>query len=218
MTTLPKVLLCKLNALAEGHPEAEVRALRLLAVALSQDVTPTAPGPDATQDSTSIPSNTSGSLPILNQPAVGPPGEQQVNQVAQDSSQTPGPLNMLDPSLMLTSTPTNGAPFVLQDNTLICNIEQPDPLIQVQVKDAVGQPVPSVELVVLWEDGQDHFFTGLQPELGLGYGDFLMSPGTVYSVQLANGGQAVNDLTASECVAEDGSQYWGSWMLTFTQP
>jgi hypothetical protein len=206
------------RALAEGHPEAEVRALSLLAVALSQEVTPIAPSSDATQDSTSKPINTPSSLPILNQPAIDPPGEQQVNQVAQDSSQTPGPLNILDPSPMVTSTPTSGAPFVLQDSTLICNIEQSDPLIQVQVKDAAGQPVPSVELVVLWEDGQDHFFTGLQPELGLGYGDFLMTPGTVYSIRLANGGQAVNNLTASECVAEDGSQYWGSWMLTFTQP
>ena len=36
-------------------------------------------------------------------------------------------------------------------------------------------PYPSVELVVTWDEGEDHFFTGLQPELGLGYGDFLMT-------------------------------------------
>lgn len=100
----------------------------------------------------------------------------------------------------------------------MCNIDQPDPLIQVEVKDAGGQPIPGVELVVTWEQGEDHFFTGLQPELGVGYGDFLMTPNVVYSVHLADGGQEANDLTATECVAEDGSRYWGSWLLTFIQP
>jgi hypothetical protein len=207
------------RALAEGHPEAEVKALSLLALALSQGVTPTASGPDATQESTSSPGgNAASSLPILNEPAISTGSEQQLNAVPPAGLPTPSPSNMLILSQTLTSTPTAGVQFVLQDSTLICNIDQPDPLIQVNVRDAAGQPVPGVELEVLWEDGQDHFFTGLQPELGLGYGDFLMTPGTVYSVRLAKGGQEVNNLTASECVADDGSHYWGSWMLTFMQP
>lgn len=101
---------------------------------------------------------------------------------------------------------------------MVCNIQQPTPLIQVDVLDAAGQPVPSMEVLVTWEGGQDHFFTGLQPELSLGYGDFAMAPGTVYSIHLADGGELVNDLTPVECTAGDGSKYWGSWYLVFVQP
>jgi hypothetical protein len=207
------------RALAEGRPEAEVKALSLLALALSQGVTPTASSPGATPEPTSSPGgNAASSLPIINEPVDSTSSEQQLNAVTPTGLQTPSISNTLILSTTATSAPTAGAPFALQDSTLICNIDQPDPLIQVEVKDAAGQPVPSLELVVTWEDGQDHFFTGLKPELGLGYGDFLMTPGTIYSVRLGNGGQAVNDLTASECVADDGSRYWGSWMLTFIQP
>ena len=75
-----------------------------------------------------------------------------------------------------------------------------------------------IELVVTWDEGENHFFTGLKPELGLGYADFVMTPSVVYSVRLADGGQPVNDLTAAECQAEDGSRFWGSWLLIFVQP
>ncbi len=59
-----------------------------------------------------------------------------------------------------------------------------------EILDAAEQPVPSVELVVTWDGGEDHFFTGLKPELGLGYADFVMTPEVVYSIRLADGGQA----------------------------
>jgi hypothetical protein len=87
----------------------------------------------------------------------------------------------------------------------------------VEIQDAAEQPVPSIELVVIWDGGEDHFFTGLKPELSLGYADFLMTPGVVYSLRLVDGGQTVNDLTAAECLSDDGSRYWGSWILTFIQ-
>jgi hypothetical protein len=109
-------------------------------------------------------------------------------------------------------------PFALQETRLVCNTDQPVPLIQVDIKDAAGQPVPSVEIVVTWEGGEDHFFTGLQPELGLGYGDFTMRPDVVYSIHMPGGDPLVDDLTAAECVSEDESRYWGSWFLTFIQP
>ena len=101
---------------------------------------------------------------------------------------------------------------------MVCNISQPSPLIQVELRDAAGQPVPSVEVFVTWQVGQDHFFTGLHPGLDLGYGDFAMAPDSVYSIHLADGGPAVSDLSAAECEAEDGSRYWGSWYLVFVQP
>jgi hypothetical protein len=88
----------------------------------------------------------------------------------------------------------------------------------VEVQDASGQPVPGIEVVVTWEGEEEHFFTGLKPELGLGYADFVMTPDVVYTLQLAAGGQPANDITAAKCLSEDGDRYWGSWMLKFIQP
>jgi hypothetical protein len=114
-------------------------------------------------------------------------------------------------------SPTQGSGLILLETRLICNPDQAQPLIQIQVQDAAGQPVPSIELVVTWEGGEDRFYTGLKPELGLGYADFLMMPEVLYSLRLAEGGQAINDISAAECLLEDGDRYWGSWLFTFTQ-
>ncbi len=189
------------RALADGRPEAEIRALSLLATALAKNTIPSASTPASPIQATS-----------------NPAAAQQETKPSNDMSQTTIPSSTSLPLPTSISPPNSGTPFILQDSKLVCNIDQPDPLIQVEVKDAGGQPIPGVELVVTWEQGEDHFFTGLQPELGVGYGDFLMTPNVVYSVHLADGGQEANDLTATECVAEDGSRYWGSWLLTFIQP
>ncbi len=189
------------RALANGRPDAEVRALSLLATALAQN---------------SIPSAPTQATPI--QSTSNPAAAQQENSPSIAVLPTAVPSTPSPPLSTAISHPISGTPFILQDSKLVCNIDQPDPLIQVEVLDADSQPIPGVELVVTWEEGEDHFFTGLQPELGVGYGDFLMTPNVVYNVQLVDGSQDANDLTASECVAEDGSRYWGSWMLTFIQP
>jgi hypothetical protein len=107
---------------------------------------------------------------------------------------------------------------VLRDTQLVCNPDQTQPLIQVEVADTAGEPAPGVELVVTWNEGEDHFFTGLKPELGLGYADFTMTPDVVYSLQFAEGEPVINDLTAAQCLSQDETKYWGSWLLTFTQP
>jgi hypothetical protein len=189
------------RALAEGQPEAVIRALSLLASALVQNGIPASPSLD-----TLIPSTTS------------PDSSQEENAPPSNTLQTLVPSTPPGALPTSISSPPPGIAFVLQDSSLICNIDQPDPLIQVEVQDAAGQPLPGIELTVSWAEGVDAFFTGLQPELGLGYGDFLMTPNVVYSVRPADGGQEVNDLIATECVADDGSRYWGSWMLTFIQP
>ncbi len=100
----------------------------------------------------------------------------------------------------------------------MCNPNLGGALIQVEARDAAGQPVPGVEILVLWDGNEDRFFTGLKPELGLGYADFTMTPGVTYLLRLAEGGQPVPDLTPSECDREDGERYWGSWLLVFVQP
>jgi hypothetical protein len=199
------------QALAEGHPEAEVSALGILAMALGEGATPVALSSSTQQVVNPTLSITAASpTPILNQLTSSPT---QTNTVPE-----PRATNTVIPTNTTTSTPTVGAAFLLQETRLICNPDQSEPFIQIEIQDAAGQPVPSIELVVTWDGGEEHFFTGLKPELGLGYADFLMTPEVVYSLRQTEGGKVVNDLTAAECLLEDGSRSWGSWMLTFIQP
>ena len=199
------------QALAEGHPEAEVSALGVLAMVLGEGATPVALSSSTQQVVNPTLSITAASpTPILNQLTSSPT---QTNTVPE-----PRATNTVIPKNTATSTPTVGAAFLLQETRLICNPDQSEPFIQIEIQDAAGQPVPSIELVVIWDGGEEHFFTGLKPELGLGYADFLMTPEVVYSLRQAEGGNVVNDLAAAECLLEDGSRSWGSWMLTFIQP
>ena len=207
------------RALADGRPEGEVRALGILAMALAGGISPQATTIATSQILIDTPTNPAGtSTPLLIQPTASPSTSPQLNPSQTSTVPGQGPTDTIQPTRTATSTPTQGAPFMLFETELVCNPDQTQPLIQVEVRDAAGQPVPSIELVVAWDAGEDHFFTGLQPELGLGYADFLMTPEVVYSLRLSAGGQAVEDLTAAECLTEDGNHYWGSWMLRFIQP
>ena len=91
------------------------------------------------------------------------------------------------------------------------------PLLQAVILDAQGTPVPGAEVIVVWDTGQDHFFTGLKPEFGLGYGDFTMSAGVSYTLQITGSSQWVTGLVAEACESDGGVKYWGTWLLTFVQ-
>jgi hypothetical protein len=207
------------QALAEGRPEAEVKALGSLAMALNQGLTPEVPSIVSTPMVTnSLPTEPGTATPLLIQPTATPSSSPQLNPILETAIVSPEPSNTPQPTRTPVPTATPGAPFVLQTTTLACNPNQSEPLIQVEILDAAGQPVPGIELVVTWDGGEDHFFTGLKSELGMGYGDFVMTPDVVYTVQLAEGGEPENDLSAAECVSEDGERFWGSWMLKYIQP
>ena len=204
------------QALAEGRPEIEVQALGRLAVALGQGPAPVAASPVAPSTQVSptlmLPSPTA----LLASPTVSDSPQPTLTPIS--TLRTPQPTHTPLPTLSPTPTPTLGAPFVLQDVTLVCNPNLQVPRLEVEVRDAAGQPVPSVELVVAWSAGEESFFTGLKPELGLGYADYDMTAGTVYTLRLAQGGQPVENLTPVECAAEDGSRFWGGWLVLFVQP
>ena len=180
------------QAHAEGHPIEEVQALNSLSLALAGVATPVSTSLPPDPVYTSLPATSAASpTPLISEPTE--------SQEATNLSPTPG------------------GPFELQETRLICNTNQPSPLIQVDFNDAAGRPVPNIEVFITWEGGEDHFFTGLQPELGLGYGDYVMTPDIVYSVSLYKGGQVTSELTPTECNADDGSSYWGVWYLRFVQ-
>jgi hypothetical protein len=177
------------SRLAEGQPEAEVLALAQLAAVLGQR-----PIPGAATDRAEI-------TPTSPLPTVSP---------------TPSPTATRTPTPMPTATP--GAPFRLTEQEQVCDLRLGEAQIQVRALDAAGEGVAGVELLVIWDAGQDRFFTGLKPELGAGYADFTMQPGVTYTLQLRDGDRPIAGLNAPDCVDESGVSFAGSWLLTFQQP
>lgn len=212
------------QAPAEGRSQAEVLSLGQLAVALGATLpattaqtgatatltsqVDTTPSPTSLPSSTILPTKTAAT-PSTSMPSLTP---------TPTSTPTQSPLATFTPLPTRTPTATPGSPFVLQDRDFVCDRALAQPLIQIQVLDAAEQPIPGVEIVVGWDGGQDRFFTGLKPEMGLGYADFLMVPDVDYTLRLTEGGQVVSDLSAAECETAVGERYWGAWSLIFVQP
>lgn len=217
------------RTLAEGKSPQEAQTLGLLALALGQglptantaassvqftpSLSPVGTLPSSLPFATSIASpQTTASPPSGNIPITPTEMLQKTSPVVSTAFPTGTPLPTRTP------TPTPAAPFILLERTFICDQNLSAPLIQVIAKDGEGQEVPGVEFIVSWEGGEEHFFSGLKPELGLGYADFSMTPGVTYTLHLMDGGQPISDLTAAECESESGSRFWGSWLLVFAQP
>jgi hypothetical protein len=87
------------------------------------------------------------------------------------------------PTLLPTATPV--PTFVLVEQAELCADPGQPGLITVRVRDGGGRELPGVQILGSWTGGQDRFWTGLRPELGAGYADFQMAPGTSYDVSLA---------------------------------
>lgn len=196
----------------------EARALGLLAASLGQ-TSPTIDPNAQSSPAILIAETESSSLQTTPTTAVKLPGSgtnESLSTLTTQLTTIPGDNSVSPPTQTPTLTP--GASFVLQSSELVCDTELEEALIQVLVQDAAGQPVPGVEIVVNWEGGENHFFTGLIPELGLGYADFNMTAGTTYTLRLAEGGQPITGITPTECQGEEENNYWGSWRLIFSQP
>lgn len=174
--------------LAADLPGSEAQSLALLAAALGER-----PAPAVT------PTAVEGGVSLTPRP-----------------TRTPTPTSPPLPTRTPTATP--GAPFQLLSRDSDCDPDRAEALLIVEVEDAAGNPVPGVEVLVVWDSGQDHFFTGLKPELSPGYGDFTMEPGVTYTAKLADTVQTVTGLVAPECTADDGSTFFGSWILVYAQP
>lgn len=206
------------QALSEGRPVAEAHALGLLAVALSQNDNSTAGPLESLVPTTPAPIESETPFPITATPSLTrPPVTPSPRSVISATLPATEAVITLLPSL--TPTPTSGAPFVLSgEPKQVCDVTLKRPLIMVEAKDAAGQPVPGVEVLVTWSGGEDHFFTGLKPEQGPGYGDYVMTQNVTYTVHVADGGQQVPGLETSQCQGSGGSQFLGSWSLVFVQP
>jgi hypothetical protein len=216
--------------LEAGDPQGSAYTLLLLAQAL-QPVTPVVATEMASTTPTMIispttmpPSDTPSITdtpggPLTETPSVTNTPAMTDTPTTTDTPAPPTATLFLSPTPRPTRTPvpTPGEPYVLTSQDAICNANQLGVLIQIQVRNAAGEPVPGEDIIVSWAGGREHIFTGLKPELGNGYADFGMTPGILYSVQIASGGVSVTDLEAPSCES-GGATWWGSILLTFQQP
>lgn len=233
------------QAVAEGKPETEAKALGMLAAALGQRPTP-APSLTSIQSSTPslTPSDVSQATPI---PDTEVP-DTQVPTLSESESATPTPAERISsaeltppvtkvnteiaviPSVTMTqgqsfiplpsTTPslTPAPSYVLKSKKLICDPGLKKPMIQIQVADASQKPITGVQVLINWQGGQDTFITGLKPDIGLGYADFSLIPKTVYSLRLMGSEELINDLKIEECETSRQERYGGTWLLTFAPP
>ena len=206
--------------LAAGESPEAVQHVALLASALDGEVAANQPSP-----ATETPfADTSSTPETVTETLVQP------EETATAVSTTPEPTieieptNTLLPQLSATPRPTRtptatlGAPYQLIGEETVCEPDLAEGLLQVVVFDIRRNQIPGAEIVVTWNNGEEHIFTGLKPELGHGYADFLMTPDITYSVRMADGGTPASELSVPECENEGGDSYLGGLRLTFQQP
>ena len=144
-----------------------------------------------------------------------PPTPSPTPTVAPTAAPVPNSAVSPTPPPTVTPSPT----FRLIEQTALCaSPEQPGKIL-IWVLDSEGNELAGVEVVVSWTSGQDRFFTGLHPELGVGYGDFEMKPKLEYDVTLADFGVdpvqgLTSDLESSTCPT---STIAINWQLIFQQ-
>lgn len=103
-------------------------------------------------------------------------------------SPEPAPTEPSQPAASPTPAPsvTPAPSFQLIEQTAVCGGPARPGLIAVRVRDAEGNEMAGMEIVVSWSAGQDRFFTGLHPGQGAGYADFAMAAQVEYDVALAD--------------------------------
>lgn len=119
--------------------------------------------------------------------------------------------------ILIGPRPTPAGVFQLISTETLC-LESAQPVLQVVAQEATGSGVPGVEVLVEWPGGQDRFFTGLQPEQGVGYGDFVMEPSVEYTVRLALAPDAGYPLRSDPCTDGSGNLRSTSLRLVFSGP
>lgn len=133
-------------------------------------------------------------------------------------AETGPPLVTSTPRPTRTPPPTQGPPFRLIGQDTVCDPNLPEGLLQVIVLNASRRQLAGVKVIITWDTGGEEFFTGLKPELGNGYADFLMFPGVSHAVQLAMGSEIATNLVPPSCRTSSGDTYLGGFKLTFQQP
>ncbi len=157
----------------------------------------------------------SAAPPVAVSPQAGQPQASPDQAAAARTSQpTRTPMPTFTPRSNPTQLPTLGAPFVLDNRQDVCDPSLQQGLLQIELKDAQGQPAAGVQINIAWEGGLDSFYTGLKPAISPGYADFVMAGGVVYSLRVGGNSETIKDLSAPQC---EGGSYLGGLRLEFSQ-
>ncbi len=201
---------------------AQADQLAALAMALENETGPTVITTNTSEDAVAIGPESSETFPappeelpfeLTQTPEVlEPPPEE-----TQAAETQPVVLNPT-PRPTWTPVPTLGAPFSLIAQDDVCDATLPEGLLQVIVFNSSRRQVTGARIIISWENGEDQFFTGLKPEIGNGYADFVMSPNISYTLRLAAGSDIAEGLIAPTCQTPSGENFLGGIKLTFQQP
>jgi hypothetical protein len=131
-------------------------------------------------------------------------------------SLTPTPTGTRPP--IATASITPGAPLALKSSDRVCDAKLAHPLLQISAYDSSQQPIAGIGVNVSWDGGEATVYTGLKPEISLGYADLTLTPGITYTVRLTDGGQPITGLATFDCTDTNGKKYQGSWQIIFNQP
>ena len=197
---------------ASGQSSREADQAAALAAALNQKGVAASTSTSATAI---INNTTSASTPTLPPPLLDATIQLTETPVA---IETQTPLSPPTPRPTHTAIPTLGAPFALTGQETVCDPNLPDGLLQVMVLNSNRRQMPGIGIIITWDGGEENFFTGLKPELGNGYADYVMSPEIIYTVQLKPGSDTASGLTAPACQTPSGDAFFGGIKLTFQQP
>jgi hypothetical protein len=201
---------------ASGDPSQQAEQIAALAIALDEDGAAAAPSQEPTTESiNNVNASSSATLPP-------PPPDA---TIALTETEVPTEIVGTQPFVITTTPrptrtaiPTLAAPFKLTGQEEVCDSNLPDGLLQVVVLNSNRRQAPGVQIVITWDGGDEQFFTGLKPELGNGYADYIMTPNTTYTVQLALGSDVATGITIPTCQTGTGENFLGGIKLTFQQP
>ena len=199
------------RSLTNGKSPESLEALIVLAAALK--------GESSTVQVTNTPIPFHTETPSLPTQTGTPPTPTTTSTPeAATATLTPIPINTRTPRATTVASLTPGAPYILATQDEICSTNISEGLLMVYVSDSSKKAVAGAEIIIEWDGKEEHFFTGLKPELGNGYADFAMDENKSYSLRLEAGSVAISGLGAPPCQDDDGNHYWGSMRLRFEQP
>lgn len=125
------------------------------------------------------------------------------------------PITPLEPTSQPLAETPNFTEFVLLERTDLCSEQSSPALLQVYVRDASGQPLRGVGLTIRAAGVSDRFFTGLKPELEIGYSDYELQPAVLYVLEIGENSADVPNLLAPNCTSTAGEPFAGSIRLVF---
>ncbi len=200
------------RTLAQDGDSAEARALGLLAIAVGQEP----PGPaQAITNQPDNPTPTSAfSTPadLIISPSQAVEEVQSSPNISNPPAENSGSPEVAPSSAIVPDT------FVLTSRTELCDQVKTEPLIALEIVDRAGAALPGELVIVTWAGGEERFYTGLKPEKGLGYADYALTPGFVYSLRIGENGVPLGNIEPVSCTNNDGQTYWGVTSLKFAQP